>query len=215
MLSFIPSSNPISFSNPILLSSAYLRLDWSPGCVVPVCLFWPLIVYCFVFFFVFSFFSVSAVDWADTPLSALECTIISLCWVELSWVVLLSLLDNLMTAIGSKQASCLCLLDSSAAFDIIDLHLAMFGRLKITWISSLKNIHLWCLENVIASTSLSRVPSRVAQLLPCEKTPHLSGDTGVWSKRDILIFPDLGGPCRKGGSPRQNFQCVWHLLTWC
>ena len=43
--------------------------------------------------------------------------------------VLLSLFDSLITAIGNQQASCLCLLDLSAAFDTID-HNILLHRLS-------------------------------------------------------------------------------------
>ena len=43
--------------------------------------------------------------------------------------VLLSLVDNLVTAMGSQEASCLCLLDLSAAFDTID-HTILLTRLS-------------------------------------------------------------------------------------
>jgi len=44
--------------------------------------------------------------------------------------VLLSLHDHLINAIGSQQASCLCLLDLSAAFDTID-HTILLDRLSL------------------------------------------------------------------------------------
>ena len=66
--------------------------------------------------------------------------------------VLLSLFDNLITAIGNQQASCLCLLDLSAAFDTID-HSILLHRLS-SWFG-ISGIALDWFRSYLSSRSFS------------------------------------------------------------